>query len=369
MRLATTEGLISNVALCMICFCHNFFVAESSHQQYSYQSYDYHRREERQLETETEDDFDETDRMIMVVVFLTFAFFIFLFGSFVGYISVLDDRILGRYKCEGEVVIAQVHSVEVARGRNGHGRSTNHLHRCASDSDENVADAQIEYIATVFYTQTLSENYDVRIRKQVRAMECDFFASDISVTPKGSPKGSPRKDSTNTSLDETSVDPENLIEGCHDHQHQIIENEISFLKKCHLESSKLNLLVLPGKPKSGYPKEQAERAHSIRYRLSTVCLVISNLLLSLFCIKLAIHLISELQDERKALIAWTILTSFILSIVIQIPVIHIVLNKILVGTLEEEYFESGDFTPMEYCDDSTISMSVFSASTSDINLD
>ena len=69
MRLATTEGLISNVALCMICFCHNFFVAESSHQQYSYQSYDYHRREERQLETETEDDFDETDRMIMVVVF------------------------------------------------------------------------------------------------------------------------------------------------------------------------------------------------------------------------------------------------------------------------------------------------------------
>lgn len=346
---------------CISYFLHSNVVAVTAYQMNPYQ---YQYKQERYLEDSVTEEFGETDRIIMLIIFMTFAFGIFLFGSLVGYVSILDDSIMRRYKNEGEVVVADVYSVDISRGRNGHGKSCTHRRESVDDGDGSVASKEVEYVAIVTYTQVLSDNYPVRVRKQVRAMESDFFHPECL----NNPKFQPTNDCTKTGDEEAAVDQENLIEGSHDHHIQIIENKLSFLRKCSLESSKLNLLVLPGRPKSGYPREQVERAQSIRYRLSTVCLVVSNLLLSLFCIKLAIHLISEIQDERMAHIAWTIFAVFVLLTVLQILLVRLLQHKFILCTLEEEYFESGDFAPIDFDDNSSLSLSFLSLSTSDVNL-
>ena len=121
-----------------------------------------------------------------------------------------------------------------------------------------------------------------------------------------------------------------------------------------MESQKLELLVLKGKAKSGYPKRQLERAGTLRYRLSTVGLVLANFLLSLFCFRMAANSVQAQEDDKERSIGWTIFCSFVALTVLEVPLLHCFFNNMLQQLLEEEYFETADLVPTNR-DDSTLS--------------
>jgi hypothetical protein len=276
---------------------------------------------------ETDDGVGDDDWIFVMVLSLLFAFCIALFGSVLGYISVLDDSILKRYRNEGFAVEADIRSAEFLRGGTG--------------SDAVCFQAnQKEYVVTVEYNQLISETYRIRVRKQIRVMQSDFIHPELngaheSALDERNKEANPKED------DIAGVDPESLITK----RPQIIFNQESFFQQFFLEHRKLELLVLGDHPKSGFPARQLDRRLGLRYRLSSVAFVISTILLALFCFGVAVQSIMEEEDANHRQSGWIIVWVFVTLTAAQIPCIHLLLNKILVDSLEEEYCERAELAP------------------------
>eukprot|EP00545_Synedropsis_sp_CCMP1620_P008336 CAMPEP_0119028804 /NCGR_PEP_ID=MMETSP1176-20130426/39558_1 /TAXON_ID=265551 /ORGANISM="Synedropsis recta cf, Strain CCMP1620" /LENGTH=220 /DNA_ID=CAMNT_0006985027 /DNA_START=141 /DNA_END=799 /DNA_ORIENTATION=+ len=132
--------------------------------------------DEQAEEQEAEDVFDDdaysksssdgdNEEWYMVLVFsLLFGLFITLFGAFIGYFSVLEDSLMRRYKREATSIFANVASSEFARGGGQVAIFTKQR-----DNPE--------YIAFCEYDCKMTENYTVRIRKQLKARQSDFSSN------------------------------------------------------------------------------------------------------------------------------------------------------------------------------------------------
>jgi hypothetical protein len=273
----------------------------------------------------------EVDGCLMVVITsLLFALCISLCGSVLAYVSFLDDKLLKRYQAEASVVRADVCSADCVR-RVGNGWSG-----CAGRSSD-----QREYCATIEYNQIISESYQIRVRKQIRALESDFVDPDSGEDNEEKDLGSPP-------LPPTSI----------------IAKEESFLKTFSLKEKKLDLLVLRDRPMSGYPQKFLKRRLGFLCQVSSICVILSTLCLSLFCIYIAIRAMDDAKDQRERTVAKIAISVFGMLIALEIPITHTFLNESIAQALEEEYFESADLAPTGQDEISLSSCSDMMASTS-----
>lgn len=292
-------------------------------------------------EDATESDQTDADALIdldwimVVLISLLFALCVSFFGAVLGCVAELDGSIMRRYHEEGEVVHANIISTEFARGSKASGGGT-----CISDN-------HIEYTAVVEYDRMTSTAYRIKVRKQLRVRESDFFSPEHPQL--NAFKSSKDKSKMRSPKIEIQVDTEALQKNDHLQVSQAI-----FFQKFTLERRKLELLVLPEHPKSGYPQHAVERAGSHRYRSTTLSLAVANILLAAFSLLVSARAISEQEDEEQRRTAWTIFWIFVGLVVLQMPVIYYLLNNRLKKSLEEEYYEMGELAPTAQ-DDSSLS--------------
>lgn len=137
--------------------------------------------------------------------------------------------------------------------------------------------------------------------------------------------------------------------------HQIENMEdLSMVRRPNFEL--LELYVLADYPKSGLPRRFVDRACSLRYRLSTLGLMVFDLALVAFCIKLAANAVLDLPDHHQRMIGWYAMFSFLILLALEVPLIHWLLRSWLESALREEYLEHADFAPWEQIDeDSSLS--------------
>jgi hypothetical protein len=289
----------------------------------------------------------------MVLVFsLFFGFFITLFGAFIGYFSVLEDSLMRRYKRDGTSVFAKVVSSEFARG----GGQVS-LFTKQRDNPE--------YIAFCEYNCKMTEHYTVRIRKQFKSRQSDFSSNPrpgtegmllsikVALSKSRSKQSAAQQQQQPyyaTNYDGT-INDNNTTNFCGDEDPwQLDLNPIGEGTNRH----DLELLFLPDKERSAYPRKQVERACSLRYRLSTIGLVTFGLALAAFCTRLAANDVLALEHGAHRIIGWYAIAVFLMLIFLEVPLIHYCCHTIFVDALREEYLESGEYIPLQ-CDDSSIS--------------
>ena len=275
----------------------------------------------------------------MVLLFsLLFGFFITLFGAFVGYFSVLEDSLMRRYKREGVIVCANVVSSEFARGGGKVAIFTKQR-----DNPE--------YIAFVEYDFRLAEHYTVRVRKQVKAKASDFV--NTSAPGKGTLIGlrlgiSCARNAQRDAYAELGYPEDTCCGNADDWKDDADVSQVPASREL------LELLVLPDHERSGYPRMAVERACGLRYRLSTLGLVVFDLALAAFCTRLAANDVLALEHDTHRIIGWYAIATFLVLIALEVPLIHCCCHQVFDDALKEEYLESGDYVPLPH-DDSSLS--------------
>ena len=279
----------------------------------------------------TSDELSSDEELFLFFMFSFFALCVSLFGSFLLYISFLDDRIMKLYVDEGNLVEGEVVATAFTRG---------------VDTDvENMGkwNSEKEYFVSIEYSILLSENYPIRIRKQLRVLESDFFH--------------PGRNSLGCDNNDQCASEANAVATKVNPRIEITASRDSFFKIFQFENGrKLQLLVLPDRHLSALPACQVERRLSTRYRLFSITFVIAAISIAVFCFRLAAPLLEQqmYEEGREAsgyipsiIRGTTILNSLLMNFVIAmfaltpVPCIHHLLHDAIQSSLEGEYFETG----------------------------
>lgn len=278
----------------------------------------------------SDDKLGSDEEIFLFFLFSFFAICVSLFGSFLLYVSYLDDRIMKQYADEGDLLEGEVVATEFTRG----------VDRDFENTGNAYHNSQKEYFVSIEYSYFLSENYPIRIRKQLRVLEGDF--SHPNITDRGNGN---------------STVPTNIIE--------IIASRDSFFKSFQFDHGrKLELLVLGEHHLSALPARQVERRLSIRYRLFSVSFVLAAISIAVFCFRLAAPLLQqqicgEIEDGGcwLSIIAdsFSINLVFIFITLAPLPCIHHLLHELIQQSLEGEYFEMGGEIIKGGQDDSSLS--------------
>eukprot|EP00532_Pseudo-nitzschia_australis_P005210 CAMPEP_0168192812 /NCGR_PEP_ID=MMETSP0139_2-20121125/18249_1 /TAXON_ID=44445 /ORGANISM="Pseudo-nitzschia australis, Strain 10249 10 AB" /LENGTH=354 /DNA_ID=CAMNT_0008116079 /DNA_START=174 /DNA_END=1238 /DNA_ORIENTATION=- len=296
------------------------------------------------------------DEIVLFFMFSFFAFCVSIFGSFLFYVSYLDDRIMTQYAEQGEFVEGEVVATEFTRGADS----------SVDDIGKNVNFSEKEYFVSVEYMFLLSENYPIRIRKQLRVLGGDFFH--------------PGQNPTDCDL----VDPCSFpcvpgnknIEAKARPRIEIVASRDSFFKSFQFDHGKmLELLVMPNHHLSALPARQVQRRISTRYRLYSISFVIAAYSIAIFCFRLAAPLLQRLlyegaeegdSDVSSVITAQGLFHPFQINFVYAmfalapIPCIHQILHGHIQDALEGEYFDTGgDVIGGGYDDSSLSSTSAF----------
>ena len=300
----------------------------------------------------TDGELGSNDEIFLFFIFLFFACCVSLFGSFLSYVSYLDDKIMKLYVDEGNLVEGEVVATEFTRG----------AYAGDEDTGKNFNNVQKEYFVSVEYPFLLSENYPIRIRKQLRVLEGDFFHPGQNPTgcapclfnfPSGDTSG------------------ENVVTPTTKSRIEIIASRDSFFKSFQFDHGKnLQLLVLPNRHLSALPARQVERRLSTRYRLFSISFVVAAILIAVFCFRLAAPLLQQQvygeEEEGRWYIPSIIATqsplnfllinfAFVIIALAPIPCIHYLLHELIQHSLEGEYFEMGGEVINGGQDDSSLS--------------
>jgi len=268
----------------------------------------------------TDNKLGSEDEIFLFILFLFFALCVSFFGSFLLYLSYLDDRIMKRYAEEGILLKGEVVTTEFTRGVDGD---------MTKLGDNN---GQKEYFVSLEYSYNLSDNYPIRIRKQLRVLECDFCQAD----------------------------------SCHDRKPnpvvEIIASRDSFFKSFQFDHGRtLELLVLPKHYLSALPACQVKRRLSTKYRLYSITFVVVAIIIAVFCFHLAAQEFGELVYGDEGNVERTILRAILVDLVFAIfaltpvPCIHFLLRDMILYSLEGEYFERGGHVLKGGEDDSSLS--------------
>lgn len=278
------------------------------------------------------------DMLFLAVTSLSFAFLISFIASIFAYVSFLDSRITKRYQSEASTVEADVISTEPARSGSVSGGF------CIDTN-------QKEYNVVVEYDQIIPPNgYRMKVRKQVGVVEEDFVHPNHSRL-----QCSERVFSLDSVLKQTTdgdVEAGKVTRS----KPPIILNQDSFFQKFVVEERKIELLVINGHPKSGFPLRQHARKMDSKNHLATFFYFGVALLVTAVCTHISARMLYELVDMRelRQRVAFSLVFGFIAAIALQIPLTHLALNKTFQQMLEEEYFGGGDMMQTGQ-DDSTLS--------------
>jgi hypothetical protein len=196
------------------------------------------------------------------------------------------------YKEEGALVKATVVSSNFARS----------LSVAKADCSSKAEDVEQEYIVWLEYERIERHYTRVVIQKQVKATEKDF------------------------------IEPRNSSSGNHVQVELPHDMSLGDLSLCRRE---MEVLVLPGYSKSGFPRRQIEKACSLRYRASSVILVMFMFALSGFYIHLAV---ADLYAQSSI---WFVPAALFTMLCVETGSVHICLRNIFKAALREEYLESG----------------------------
>ena len=275
------------------------------------------------------------DEIFLFFIFLFFAFSVSLFGSFLSYVSYLDDRIMQLYVEEGNLVEGEVVATEFMK----------------------FSSSQKEYFVTIEYSHLLSENYPIRIRKQLRVLGGDFFHQGANPSDLCS-NIDPCAFNCTIEGNNTTIIPRSRIE--------IVARKDSFFESFQFDhGKKLELLVLPNHHLSALPARQVERRLSSRYRLFSLSFVLSAIMIAVFCFRLAAPLLRvdgaegsgypSIIPQSSSLNALLINFIFVMIALAPIPCIHYFLHEPIQHSLECEYFEMGGEIIKGGQDDSSLS--------------
>lgn len=291
------------------------------------------------------------DEIVLFFMFSFFAFCVSLFSSFLFYVSYLDDRIMKQYAEQGELVEGEVVATEFTRGADS----------SVDDIGKNVNFSQKEYFVSIEYMFLLSDNYPIRIRKQLRVLGGDFFH--------------PGQNPTDCDLVDpcsfTCVPGNKNAEAKATPRIEIIASQDSFFKSFQFDHGKmLELLVMPNHHLSALPARQVQRRMSTRYRLYSISFVIAAYSIAIFCFRLAAPLLQQLlyegaeegdSDVPSIITAQGSLNSFQINFLYAmfalapIPCIHQILYGHIQESLEGEYFDTGGEVVSGGQDDSSLS--------------
>jgi succinate dehydrogenase hydrophobic anchor subunit len=261
-------------------------------------------------DNETEVDEEEVlDEKAIATFYILCGACVSLVGVSILYFASLEDSLMKQYKEKGAVVKASVLTSTFARS----------LGAANVDCSSPAEDADREYVVCLEYRRTERVYYTVIIQKQVRATEKDFI-----------------EPSNSDSLGYVQFEmPTDLSLG-----------EMSPCRR------QMEILVLPGYSKSGFPRRQIERACSWTYRASTVVLVMCMLLLAGFCFhRAAVDLDMEISS-------WFVSAALFTMVALEIGFVHLSLHGIFMIALREEYLENGSKLEMDG-DPSTLSSKGF----------
>jgi hypothetical protein len=267
-------------------------------------------------------------------MFVLFGFLLSVFGSCLAYVSYLEDRLLAQYFDQGCSVIGDVVSSEFTRG--------------VSNNEE--------YFVSVEYAFILSSNYPVRIRKQVRVLEGQFFNPDLPgvhrrQTIAGSKPNVIFQDPCSTYNSDIS---EKVLEiSLHDeivqskHRIEIIASGESLLKNYRFSHGRkqLELLVLSNHHLSGLPARQVEQRLSTKYRIFSACFVIAAVTLAIFCFHIAAEFLLGTEYMEEVSTPTTSTSAYLLCAILSlIPIIfiHLLFHESIRRLLEEQYFGDGE---------------------------
>mmetsp|Transcript_30305 Transcript_30305/g.34551 ORF Transcript_30305/g.34551 Transcript_30305/m.34551 type:complete len:337 (-) Transcript_30305:628-1638(-) len=274
---------------------------------------------------------------------LFFGFFISLFGAFIGYFSVLEDALIRKYREEGILIYGNVVSTEYARGGGN---------AVLSKQKENS-----EYIVFVEYDFKMRDDYEVRIRKQMKAKASDFRNA---VDPGKEGRRLDSLEPSNKSPHKSPISNMDFLKIEYSGPGEFIdEDPWRLFGSCSAQGAVsarryLELLILPGYERSAYPRNQIDRACSLRYRLSTIGLVLFDLALAAFCTRLAANDVLSLEHEEHRIIGWYAILTFLILLVLELPLIHFCSYQVFVDALKEEYIEHGEYVPL-MCNSSSLS--------------
>lgn len=291
---------------------------------------------EEEVYSEIEDVLSEESSPACVFAFsLIFSFFIMLFGAVVAYFSFMEDSLMRTYIKEGELMTGDVMSFEFARGGGQVGACSNKR-------------AIAEYITFVEYTRKLSTNYEVRVRKQMKAMETDFVKP---LLPGSSAMLKSLKD---------QVENDKIIVDRDDDNDSIDCDAYVDIGPIHQSSplgrpDTIELYVLPDYPTSALPRRQIERAVGHRHRLATLSLLVVVLALAAFCSQIAAEALVDMNNSLQREIEFYALMFFVGLFLVQLPLVHFCLRGLFWNILESEYLASGDYVPPIQRDDSSLS--------------
>ena len=288
------------------------------------------------------------DEIILLFIFLFFAFCVSIFGSFLLYVTYLDDLIMKLYRAEGNIIEGEVVRTEF---------STNPNDDIGIAGNQNI---QKRHVAAIEYSIIISETYPLRIRKLLRVLECDLFPQDQ------------HRDISSRNKNNQNVFDDNTIRSKAGRVVEILVSRDSFFKSCQFDQGrKLPLLVLPNQPLSALPARQVERRLSARYRFSSMGFVIAAILVAVFCFRLATPLLAHMlhgEDGTEtrgyvpsitggsAIFDSLLMNIFFATLALSPTLcIHHLFYDFLQYSLEKEYFETGADVIKGDQDDSSLS--------------
>ena len=308
------------------------------------------------------------DWYLALILPLLLGFVVTLFATAIGYFSFKEDRLMNRYRTEGYTLYANIVMADIIRGNNG-------------DRGQGPAsgDVTTEYLLVVDYLQEIADNYTVRVRKQLKARSADVIrtrdypkdailptdknviddsgirivlspsleidARKGHVTKTTKVRKSIIKTDSKTSLNATFTEDESL--SCPN------GSLIEFTSGINIVLDSLELYILPGLPKSGYPKIQVNEKIGLKYRVSTMLLILVNIMISAFCTYFASRSMIEVESMQQQLFVKRAILFYVGLILLEVPAISFFLDGTFEEALIAEYVENGEFMPA--CEGSTLS--------------
>ena len=275
---------------------------------------------------------EESSPACVLLFSLMFGFFITMFCAVVGYFAYVEDSLMRTYIKDGELIQGNVMTAEFARGGGQVGPCSN---------QRTIA----EYVTFVEYTRELSTNYEVRVRKQMKAKETDFAKPLL-----------PGSSAMLKSL-KYQMEGDNIAEGgcsedidCDGYVEIGLVHQSSALGR----PGTIELYVLPDYPRSALPRRQVERGCSYRHRLATFGLIVVVLALALLCARVAAEALVDMSVSESGRIDSDAILLFTALVLVQLPIVHCGMRGLFWNIIREEYLESGEYVTIHH-DDSTLS--------------
>ena len=283
-----------------------------------------------------------------------------IFATAVEYFSFKEDRLMNWYRTEGYALYAGIVMAGIICGNSGNiGKG--------SSSDDGTG----EYLFVVGNLQEISQNYTVRVRRQLKIISVyvtrtrDHPADttvptysnvindsgiriDLSLSLElDSGQGHVIINTVSkTSLKATFTEDESV---CYPNR-SLIENT----SEINIVLYSLEIYRLPGLPKLGYPKIQVQEKCGLKYRVSTLLLVLVNMMIFIFCTYFASRSTIEVESTQQQLFAKCAIVVYASLILLEVPAVYFCLGDTFGEALITEYIENGEFMPSPH-EDSTLS--------------